>query len=540
VQEIQTMFRWLANVPPMREEIHFGDRRRVRCFAARPRHVNMLLAEAAARHPHGDAVVDGAQRVSWRGLAEQAATVAASLRARGVAGGDRVLLLLGNRAEFVVATFALAHLGAVPVPLSIRSQPPEIAHVLADCGAAAAIVEDDLLARLPAQADAPALRLRIGMSAHAHGPSWGDLQSNVGAVAEAVNADEEDTAVILYTSGTTGRPKGAMLTHLNIIHSAMHYESCMALTPEDRSVVAVPLSHVTGLVAQVYAMARCAGAVVLLDVFKAPAFLELAERERMTHTVMVPAMYALCLLQGDLSARRLSSWRLGAYGGAPMPPATIEAMARQLPALLLMNAYGATETTSPTTLMPPGETGRHIDSVGRPVPCAEVRIVDDAGRDVAPGETGEIWIRGPMVVPGYWDNAAATASAISEGWWHSGDVGRLDADGFLQVLDRLKDLINRGGYKVYSSEVEAVLAQHPAVLEAAIVARPCPVLGERVHAFVATRTAVDPDALGRFCAQRLSDYKVPETWTLLDGPLPRNANGKLQKRELRERAAKEA
>lgn len=533
------MFDWLGEVPPMREEIHFGDRRRVRCFADRPRDVNTLLAEAVARHPQGDAVVDGAQRLSWARLAGQAAAVAAALRARGVADGDRVLMLLGNRAEFVVATFALAHLGAVPVPLSIRSQAPEIAHVLADCGAVAAVVEDVLLDKLPSPADAPMLRLRVGMSAHAHGPSWSELLSGLAVPADPVHADEEDTAVILYTSGTTGRPKGAMLTHLNIVHSAMHYGSCMALTPEDRSVVAVPLSHVTGLVAQLYAMARCAGAIVLLDAFKAAAFLDLAERERMTHTVMVPAMYALCLLQGDLSRRRLSSWRLGAYGGAPMPPATIEAMARQLPALLLMNAYGATETTSPTTLMPPGETVRHIDSVGRPLPCAEVRVVDETGRDRAPGETGEIWIRGPMVVPGYWGNAAATASAITEGWWHSGDLGRLDAEGFLQVLDRMKDLINRGGYKVYSSEVEAVLAQHPAVLEAAIVARPCPVLGERVHAFVATRSAVDADTLRSFCAQRLSDYKVPETWTLQDGPLPRNANGKLQKRELRERAGKE-
>jgi O-succinylbenzoic acid--CoA ligase len=249
-------------------------------------------------------------------------------------------------------------------------------------------------------------------------------------------------------------------------------------------------------------------------------------------------MYALCLLHGDLRARALAHWRLGSYGGAPMPPATIEALARQLPNLLLMNAYGATETTSPTTLMPPGETAAHADSVGRPVPCAEVKIVGSDGTELPHGETGEIWIRGPMVVGGYWANDAATRASITDGWWHSGDLGRRDAAGFLQVLDRLKDVIIRGGYKVFSVEVEAVLAQHPAVLESAIVGKPCPVLGERVHAFVALRAPADAAALQAFCAARLSDYKVPETWTLSPTPLPRNANGKLQKKEMRESALK--
>jgi len=318
------------------------------------------------------------------------------------------------------------------------------------------------------------------------------------------------------------------------VHSALHYEVCMALDARDRSVVAVPLSHVTGLVAQMYALARCAGTIVLMDGFKAPLFLELAQRERITHTIMVPAMYALCLLQGDMSKRDLSCWRLGAYGGAPMPPATIEALAQQVPKLLLMNAYGATETTSPTTMMPPGETTNHADSVGQPVPCADVKVVDGQGGELPRGETGEIWIRGPMVVSGYWANQTATAASITEGWWHSGDLGRFDQDGYLRVLDRLKDVINRGGYKVFSSEVEAVLVQHPAVLESAIVGKPCPVLGERVHAFVALRAAVAAEELQKFCAERLSDYKVPETWTLSETPLPRNANGKLQKKEMRE------
>ena len=527
---------WLGRVPAIAEEVHFADRRRVRCFAERPRSVYALLEAATARRPDGDAVVGGHARLTWRVLSERVAALAAGLAGHGIGRGDRVALLLGNRVEFVVATFALARLAAVAVPLSTRSQQPEVVYALENCAAAGVFVEDALVDRLPHGGEAPQLRLRISMSAQRNCEAYATLLTDASAPAAAA-VEEEDTAVILYTSGTTGRPKGAMLSHFNIVHSALHYETCMGLGPDDRSAVAVPLSHVTGLVAQLYTLARCAGTLVLMDAFKTPAFLELAERESITHAIMVPAMYALCLLQGDLGVRALSRWRLGAYGGAPMPPATIEALARQLPGLLLMNAYGATETTSPTTIMPPGETTGRADSVGRPVPCADVKIVAGDGQDLPCGATGEIWIRGPMVVSGYWDNPAATASSITEGWWHSGDLGKLDADGFLYVLDRLKDVINRGGYKIYSSEVEAVLAQHPAVLEAAIVGKPCPVLGERVHAFVALREpGADSVQLQAFCAARLSDYKVPETWTLTDAPLPRNANGKLQKKLMREQA----
>src|SRR5262252_1028893 len=349
---------WLAPLPPIREEIHYADRRRVRCFAERPRSVHALLEYALQQRPDGDAVVAAGERLTWRQLAYRAAALAAGLAARGVVRGDRVALLLGNRLEFVVATFALARLAAVAVPMSVRSQQPEVVYALENCGAIGVFVEDTLIDRLPRAGEAPALRLRVSISPQSGCIAYSELASAKMPPPPLPDVDEDETAVILYTSGTTGRPKGAMLSHFNIVHSTMHYEVCMALGPGDRSVVAVPLSHVTGLVAQLYAMARCAGTMVLLEAFKAPVFLDLAERERITHTVMVPAMYALCLLQDNLAQRDLAHWRIGAYGGAPMPPATIEALAKQLPNLMLMNAYGATETTSPTTIMPPGETAQ--------------------------------------------------------------------------------------------------------------------------------------------------------------------------------------
>jgi O-succinylbenzoic acid--CoA ligase len=248
-----------------------------------------------------------------------------------------------------------------------------------------------------------------------------------------------------------------MLTHLGIVHSSMHFQIAMGLGPQDSSIAAVPLSHVTGLVALITTLVRCAGKLTIMPVFKAAEFLGLAARERMTHSLMVPAMYNLCLMQSDFSHHDLKRWRIGAYGGAPMPLATIETLARTVPSLTLMNCYGATETTSPTTLMPAGCTAAHLDTVGTALACVEMRVMDDVGREAPPGTLGEIWIKGPMVVPGYWNNREATAENFSNGFWHSGDIGSIDAQGYLRVVDRMKDMINRGGYKIYTIEVENAL-----------------------------------------------------------------------------------
>jgi acyl-CoA synthetase (AMP-forming)/AMP-acid ligase II len=392
----------------------------------------------------------------------------------------------------------------------------------------------ELTERLPAPSATPQLHHRIAV---APDMICGGLPSDCpGAVASRpADVDEEDTAIILYTSGTTGRPKGAMLTHLGICHSAMHYECCMGLTRQDRSVVAVPMSHVTGVVALIAAIVRVAGTLIIMREFKAAGFIELAERERMTHTLLVPAMYNLCLLEPRFARADLSAWRIGGFGGAPMPAATIAGLSDKIPHLQLMNAYGATETTSPATLMPAGDTARRLDSVGLPAPCGEVLVMDDAGVEVPRGVEGELWLRGPMVVRGYWDDPTATADGFVGGFWRSGDVGSIDAEGYVRVLDRKKDMVNRGGYKIYSIEVENTLMAHPDVIEAAVIARPCPVLGERAHAVVYCKhDRVTSEELARHCAGLLADYKVPETFSFRYAPLPRNANGKVIKRELKD------
>lgn len=516
-----------------RLEQHFGQRV-LRCFAERPPHLNAMLDAAARRQPKAQALVCGDTVLDWRSFDEQVLRAAAGLQALGVSRGDRVALWLGNGVEFVVASFAVLAIGAVVVPLSTREQTPGIAYILRNCGAVALVHDAALLDKLPAAADTPALRHRLVVGEGA-GPRWDSLLSHA-PLAERLVCAEEDLAIIMYTSGTTGFPKGAMLSHLNIVHSVLHYAQALGLDERVRAGVAVPLSHVTGLVALMAVALGLGGTLIVFPHFKAAEFLPQAAAQRMSYTIMVPAMYKLCLLQDDVARHDLSAWTVGGYGGAPMPPETIDQLAQALPNLRLSNCYGATETASPVTVMPAELTRAHLDSVGLALPCAEIAVMDDAGAEVPAGEIGELWLKGPMVVQGYWDNPQATQDNFIGGYWRSGDVGRVDAEGFVYVLDRRKDMLNRGGHKIFSIEVENALCEHPDVLEAAVVAKPCPVLGERVHVFVTAREGrtLEAEALRRHCSERLSDYKVPESFSLRSEPLPRNANGKVLKRLLRE------
>ena len=522
------------SIPAMRLETRFGDRV-VPAFCERPHSVWAMIAEAAERNPDGEALICGDRRMSWRDVVEQSARIAAGFHRLGLQRGDRIAVLLGNRVEFVLTMFAAAHAGLVTVLLSTRQQKPEIAYVLNDSGARLLIHEATHAERVPDAGEVPELLHRISVDDSGNSPFAALLDHAASAAPAAVG--EEDTTMILYTSGTTGKPKGAMLAHCNIIHSSMVFVSCLQLNAADRSIAAVPLGHVTGVVANIMTMVRCAGALIVMPEFKAAEYLKLAARERVTYTVMVPAMYNLCLLQPDFDGTDLSSWRIGGFGGAPMPIATIKRLAAKIPGLKLANCYGATETTSPSTMMPGELTAGHIDSVGLPCPGAQIMAVDAGGHELPRGEIGEIWIHGGSVIKGYWNNPKATAENFTAGFWHSGDLGSIDEANFVRVFDRQKDMINRGGLKIYSAEVESVLSGHPDVLESAVIAKPCPVLGERVHAVIVVKGEASVATLRAWCAERLSDYKVPETIALTTDPLPRNANGKVLKRQLRDVAA---
>lgn len=518
----------------LHRERHFGDRV-VWCFAERSHSVYGAFEKAARRHLAATAIQFGGQSWTYGEIEAEAGRLAAGLAQLGVRPGDRVAMQVRNRPEFVFLFFAIQRLAAVAVPIDPRLKGGEVGHVLADSGARVWLHDHELEDRRP-----EAVRLAPGTVALPL-PETGEeplfAQARPAHAPVAAVANEDDLALILYTSGTTGQPKGAAIAHLNLVHSVLHHVGNLGLGADDRSLVAVPLSHITGLMCGVLAPLCTGGTLVLAPRFKAGEFLAAAAEARMTYTIMVPAMYNLCLRSDDFDRCDLSAWRIGHFGGAPMPQATIDALARKLPALQLVNGYGATETCSPATMWPVGQAAP-IASVGRPMPCAEIMIVDpETGIEVPPGETGELWIRGPMVIKEYWNNPKATAEGIVAGFWRSGDVGCVDASGNVYVHDRLKDLINRGGYKVYSAEVENVLLQYPGVVEAAVVPRHDPVLGERVHAVLCTVRSIPEGELAAFCARRLAAYKVPESWSASSEPLPRTATGKLDKRSLRAQLA---
>ncbi len=521
-------------LPRMRRESHYGGRV-VSCHAERPGSIDAMFRRTAAAHPDRTALVAEGVRISYRDLDRAIECVAGNLSGLGFGKGDRIAVLVGNRPEFLVVVLAAARSGLIIVPISTRQKRPEIEFVLTQCSVAGLIHDAEFAPNLPSRAAVPSLRevVVIGVG---DGVPFERLTRPASGPNVAV--DEDDVFCLLYTSGTTGRPKGARLTHLGAVHSILNYRHGMALVEGEVSVLAVPASHVTGLIAILLTMIEVAGCTVMMSEFKTRRFLELAATERMTHALLVPAMYNLCLLDPTFATSDLSAWRIGGFGGAPMPEATIERLAMVLPRLTLLNIYGATETTSPVTMMPAGAMASHRDTVGRVLPCAEIAVMDDAGREVRTGDQGELWIAGPMVVPGYWDNADADIASFVGGFWKSGDIGSIDADGYVRILDRKKDVINRGGYKIYSIEVENVLAQHPAVLECAVIPRPEPVLGQLVHAFVVSgRPELTPGELRAYCGEFLSDYKVPTSFTFLDGALPRNANGKVQKTVLLANAA---
>lgn len=520
-------------VPATRYELHYGSRV-VRCFNDRPNNIHDMLSRAVANRPDTVALICGEQQVTYRALDLLVGRAASGLRARGVGEGDRVALILSNSVEFVVVLFAVARLGAVSVPMSVRHQEAENRHCLNDCGPKVVLFDDSLADRIPSRDAVPTLEHAIAVR-RGGGEPLAELLAET-PLTEVTRVPEEATATILYTSGTTGRPKGAMLTHFSCAHSVIHYSIVMGLGPDDRIMCAVPMSHVTGVIALIETAVHNMCGLIVMPAFKAGEFIDLAARHGMTWTVIVPAMFNLCLLAPNFASADLSKWRISGYGGAIMPEVTLERIAESLPRLKLVNAYGSTETTSPATLMPPDQAVPRKEWVGLPLPCAHIAVMDENGVEVPRGTPGEVYIGGAMVVPGYWANPEATEREFKGGYWKSGDLGIMDEQGYLRVVDRIKDVINRGGYKIFASEVENVLLDHPKVVEVAVVSRPCPVLGERVHAFVVLRDDEVSDAeLSAFCARQMSDYKVPEAFHRLELTLPRNANGKVLKRELRQR-----
>ncbi len=540
------MAAFALNEIELHRETHFGDRS-VLCLSQRPHDMRDVFDAAVRLAPEREAVRDAQRALTYAALDAEATTFAAALLSAGLRAGDRIALNTGNRIEFVVGLVAAFKAGFIAMPVGHRHRRAELVGLYRDAGVCAVLCDAETAAEQPDSTEVSSLRLYIGIDAHVG--SRGERVTSYAALLgmapshtplDQPEIDEDACAVLMYTSGTTGRPKGAKITHLGMVHTVLHYRMVFQLQEGEVSVLAVPCTHVTGLAAQILVMFGCAGTLVMMPHFDTERFVELAVQHAMTYTIMVPAMYVLLLHRDALKHRALPNWRVGAFGGAPMPEAIRLRLAQTLPSLNLQNAYGATETTSPATLVPLG-LSTLTDSVGRGVPCGELRIVDEADRDVADGKEGELLIKGPMVVPGYWENPDADALSFHEGYWRSGDIATRDAEGNIRIRDRKKDVINRGGYKIFSAEIENLLLECEGVREVALVPYPCAVLGERGHAFVYANdggSTIDEATLRAFLAARVADYKVPDRFTIRSEPLPRNVNGKLVKAELRREAAR--
>lgn len=530
----------------LRTEALYQDRL-VPCYANRPAHLDAMFRASVQRRSQSLALEEGELSLTYAELDQQVGSLAEGWAARGIGAGDRVALFLGNRIEFVVVLLSLWRLGAIAVPIGIRQSAAELEYMLGQCGASALVFEGTLADRLPQPDRIPSVRLFAHCLDTDESPS-ALVASGIPSVplaqvpcmpalpACADDFSDQSPACIMYTSGTTGHPKGAVLSHLGFFHTARHYIHRFGYRPDDRMLLVIPGSHISGLLAAVVVTLQVGGCLVCMRQFDAPEVLRTMQDRRITATVMVPAMYNLCLLQPEIARCDLSAWRIGHFGGAAMPEVTIERLAQMLPALQLYNGFGATETTSAVTLTERGDAARYPDSVGTLLPCIDIRVLDPQGCEVPPGAPGELWIRSPGNAIGYWNQPEATRATFVAGYWRSGDIGSVDAAGYLRVFDRIKDMINRGGYKVYCVELENCIQRCEGVVEAAAVASPCPVLGERIHVFVYTRTAVDTEGIRQFCRSQLADYKTPDFITIRTEPLPRNLNGKLVKAPLREAA----
>lgn len=548
-----------------------------------------VVLELSRGHGEKDFIVYENERTTFEGHFRIAASIGHALRDRfGLAKGERVAIAMRNLPEWAMSFWGGAAAGAVLVPLNAWWTDAELRFGLEDSESAVVVVDAARLESIrPHLGDMRHLRAVVVTSEDRRDiPSLSDSPVPVVTFADLVgeprpdvsladvSIEPDDDLTIFYTSGTTGVPKGAVGTHRNMCTNLMslYFVNARAsmrgsklsdtaeqgdrAQPEGTEIedpsrtegsylLSVPLFHATGCHSILVANTAAGNKLVMMRRWDPERALELIERERITTFGGVPAMVMQVLDSPDFERRDTSSVRAVAYGGAPAPPDLVRRIKQHFPVSAPSNGYGLTETSSVTTMNSGDDYVRKPDSVGPPVPVCEVAIAPEGYEHDEPGEDrpsgpdvlGEIWVKGPNVVRGYWGRATETAATFTKGWLHTGDIGRIDDEGFVYVVDRAKDMVIRGGENVYSVEVEAALFEHPAVADAAVIGVPHPVLGEEVGAAVVLRggSKVNADELARHAREHLAGFMVPTHFWFLSEPLPRNPQGKVLKRELRDK-----
>jgi long-chain acyl-CoA synthetase len=486
------------------------------------------LVEAAQMYPQRAAVRLGGLALTYTELDERSARVAGLLGARGVGPGSRVGLMLPNVAEFPVLYYGVLRVGAAVVPMNPLLKAREVEYYLGDSGAELIFAWEPVAGEAAKGAEAAGVGF-VPVATEAFDRLLGD-QAPVTAMTSRA---DDDTAVILYTSGTTGRPKGAELTHANLArNAAVSATTLFHLEPEDVVMGCLPLFHSFGQTCGLNAAVSSGACLALLPRFDPGMVLEVIQRDRVTVFEGVPTMYVGLLSHPRRADYDTSSLRACVSGGAALPVEVLRGFEEAFGCVIL-EGYGLSET-SPVASFNHPDRERKAGSIGTPIEGVEMRVVDAFGQDVPAGEVGEIAIRGHNLMKGYWGNEQATREAVPDGWFRTGDLARQDEDGYFFIVDRKKDLIIRGGYNVYPREIEEVLYEHPAVVEAAVVGIPHPTHGEEVGAAVVLKQGaeVTPAELRAFCQERVAAYKYPRhVW--LEAALPKTATGKLLRREVR-------
>jgi fatty-acyl-CoA synthase len=511
-------------------------------LARRQNWVNQLERHAYMQ-PGSTALRFSGHTTTWAGLRDRVAKLAGALNRRGVDSGDRVMILMLNRTEFVESVLAANMIGAIAVPVNFRLTPPEIAFLVDDCEARVMITEP-VLAPVAAGVRGVTSVLETivvaGDSADDGLLAYEDLVNEPGEPATAADVPNDSPALIMYTSGTTGRPKGAVLTHTNLSCQTTANLYTHGFAADDIGFIGVPFFHIAGIGNLLTGMLMGLPTVIHpLGAFDPGHLLDVLAAEKVTGIFLVPAQWqAVCAAQQanprDVRLRVIS------WGAAPASDTLLRQMSETFPGSQILAAFGQTEM-SPVTCMLLGEDAiRKLGSVGKVIPTVAARVVDEEMNDVPIGDVGEIVYRAPTLMSGYWNNPAATAEAFHGGWFHSGDLVRMDDEGYVWVVDRKKDMIISGGENIYCAEVENVLAGHPSIVEVAVIGRPHEKWGEVPVAVAAVATGgsqkLSIEDLDEFLGERLARYKHPKALEIVEA-LPRNPAGKVLKTELRTRYA---
>jgi long-chain acyl-CoA synthetase len=496
----------------------------------------VILGETAAVSPGKSAAVYDGGRLTYRELDELSDRVAASLERSGIEPGDRVALQLPNIPQFLIGYFGILKAGAVAVPMNVLLKAPEITFYLGDSRAKVLITWEGVLGEAAKGAEAAGLSEIYAVGHPADAPGAHPFEQLLAVAAKAHQLASRlltDTAVIIYTSGTTGRPKGAELTHMQLYMNADIPGRLFGIRDDDIVITVLPLFHVFGLSSIMNVCVRFGGTMSLIPRFDPATVLKAIQRDRATIFEGVPAMFIGLLSYPELHSYDVSSMRIAISGGASIPGPVLEAFEKHF-GVLILEGYGLSETAATTTFNI-SQAERRINSVGKPIWGTQTQVWDADGTPLPPGQdhVGEVVTRGLHVMKGYLNNPAATAEVFTGNWFHTGDLGYFDEDGFLFIVGRIKELIIRGGYNVYPAEIEDVLHAHPAILEAAVVGIPDDRLGEEVKAVVVLRpgaalTAAELIAYGK---ERIAAYKYPRVVEFI-AALPRNALGKILKDEL--------